>query len=69
MHARTFSITALLGVVLFLAGCAGTGRLRYESAQEAFQKGMELYDSGRARRRVKLDFGRTHEWGASTRSY
>ena len=74
MHARTFSITALLGVVLFLAGCAGTGRLRYESAQEAFQKGMELYDSGKYERAAEyfqavFDFGRTHEWAADAQLY
>lgn len=50
-----------------LAGCSGAGRLRYDTPEEAFQKGQELYEAGKYDRAVEylqgvFDFGRTNEW-------
>ena len=64
MH-RTFVIAALL----VLIGCAGSGRVRYDSPQEAYEKGKELYERGKYDRAVEylqgaFDFGRAHEVAA-----
>ncbi|MFQ5570701.1 MAG: outer membrane protein assembly factor BamD [Rhodothermales bacterium] len=60
-----FSVVMLL--VVLVAGCSGSGRLRYDTPKEAFDKGMERYESGKYARAVQyfqgsFDFGRTHEW-------
>ncbi len=66
MSIRTFSFPILLVAVL-VAGCAGGGRLRYDTPKEAFDKGMERYNKGKYDRAGQyfqgaFDFGRTHEW-------
>lgn len=66
MWIRTLSLPILLVAVL-AAGCAGGGRLRYDTPEEAFQKGMERYNARKYERAVQyfqgvFDFGRTHEW-------
>ncbi len=66
MSIRTFSFPILLVAVL-VAGCAGGGRLRYDTPKEAFDKGMERYNKGKYQRAAQyfqgvFDFGRTHEW-------
>ena len=66
MSIRIYSLPVLLVAVL-VAGCAGGGRLRYDTPQEAFDKGMERYNSGKYERAAQyfqgvFDFGRTHEW-------
>lgn len=58
-----------LVLVLFAAGCAGGGRLRYESPKEAYDKGMERFERGKYDRAIQylqgvFDFGRAHEWAA-----
>lgn len=57
----------LLFVTFTLAACAGSGRLRYDSPQEAYQKGMDAFERGRYTRAIEyfqgaFDYGRTHEW-------
>ncbi len=57
----------LIACVLLCAGCLGSSRLRYESAQEAYEKGMEFSEDGKYERAAQylqavFDFGRTHEW-------
>ena len=66
MSIRTFSFPILLVAVL-VVGCAGGGRLRYDTPKEAFDKGMERYNKGKYDRAGQyfqgaFDFGRTHEW-------
>ena len=63
---RTFHLFLVLGAVV-VAGCAGGGRLRYETPKEAFDKGMERFEAGKYERAAQyfqgvFDFGRTHEW-------
>ncbi len=57
----------LLLVTLSLTACAGTGRLRYDSPQEAYEKGMSAFEKKRYDRAIEyfqatFDYGRTHEW-------
>ena len=63
---RTFRFSILI-IAVVAAGCAGGGRLRYETPKEAFDKGMERYEAGKYERATQyfqgsFDFGRTHEW-------
>ena len=63
---RTFRVSILVSAVV-ASGCFGSGRLRYETPQEAFEQGMERYEAGKYERAAQyfqgaFDFGRTHEW-------
>ncbi len=64
-----------LFIVLFLiAGCSGSGRLRYDSPKDAYDKGLSHYEYGRYGRAAQyfqgvFDFGRTHEWAADAQLY
>lgn len=60
-------IVATLGVLI--AGCSGSGRVRYDTPAEAYTKGKEYYDAGKYTRAVEylqgaFDFGRAHEYAA-----
>ena len=73
MSIRTFGVSILL-VAALVAGCAGGGRLRYDTPQEAFDKGMERYNAGKYERAAQyfqgaFDFGRTHEWADDAQLY
>ena len=68
MRIRTASLLALLAMV-FVAGCSGSDRLRYDSPQEAYGKGKVFYDRGKYDRAIPFfqgvfDFGRAHQWAA-----
>lgn len=68
MMTRLIILPLLLGTVL-AAGCGGSGRLRYENAEEAYAKGLSLYERGKYERAVDylqgvFDYGRTHQWAA-----
>ena len=57
----------LLLVTLGLTACSGSGRLRYDSPQEAYEKGMNDFERKRYDRAIEyfqatFDYGRTHEW-------
>lgn len=67
MRIRTISLVLLFATVL--AGCSGSGRLRYDSPQEAYGKGKVYYDQGKYDRAIPyfqgaFDFGRAHQWAA-----
>ena len=73
MSIRTFGFPILV-VVVMAAGCTGSGRLRYDTPKEAFDKGMERYNSGKYERAAEyfqgaFDFGRTHEWADDAQLY
>lgn len=56
-------------IAIVLSGCTGSGRLRYSGPQEAYQKGMALFERGKYDRAAEylqgvFDFGRGHEWAA-----
>lgn len=67
--------SALLLLLTFaVAGCAGSGRVTAESPEEAFQRGKELYDSGKHDRAIEhfqlvFDFGRTNPWADDAQFY
>ena len=70
---KLLSITILV-VAVFAAGCTGTGRLRYDSPQEAFEKGKTLYDDGKYERATEyfqavFDYGRTTDVAADAQLY
>ena len=54
-------------VAVLVAGCAGAGQIRYETPEEAYERGMRAYERGRYDQATEyfqavFDFGRTHEW-------
>ncbi len=70
---KLLSIT-ILAIVVFAAGCTGSGRLRYDSPQEAFEKGKEYFDRGKYDRAAEyfqgvFDFGRTTEEAPEAQLY
>ena len=59
----------LIGASMLLSACAGSGRLRYETPQEAYEKGLALFEKGDYDKAAEylqgtFDFGRTHQWAA-----
>ncbi|RMF58640.1 MAG: outer membrane protein assembly factor BamD [Bacteroidetes bacterium] len=69
---RTLPWSLLL--IVLLAGCSGTGRIRYETPKEAFEKGMAAYEAGKYDEAIlylqgAFDFGRTHEYAADAQLY
>ncbi len=74
MHLRLLAVAVVLTALFLGSGCGGSGKLRYETAQEAFEKGKALYDRGKYERAIPyfqavFDFGRTHEWAAEAQMY
>ncbi len=74
MRVRSRLHVLILCVAVFAAGCSGTGRLRYDSPQEAFETGMQLYEDGRYDRAGEyfqgvFDYGRTSEVAADAQLY
>lgn len=57
-----------------LAACGGAGRIRYDSPQQAYQQGYELYEQGRYDRAIQyfqgvFDYGRATEEAADAQLY
>lgn len=74
MHGKQSLTILLLSGLVFLAGCAGTGRLRYDTAQEAFEKGVEQFERENYDRAIQyfqgvFDYGRTNEWADDAQFY
>ncbi len=68
------SITPLLGLLILFAGCSGTGRIAYDTPQEAFGKGRAFYEEGKYDAAIQyfqgaFSFGRTHQWAADAQLY
>ena len=71
---RKLTFFALLLSILTLAACGGSGRLRYDSPQQAFDRGMELYEAEKYDRAIDyfqgvFDYGRTSEVAADAQLY
>lgn len=67
MHIRIVSILFVLAVAATAVGCASTSRARYDSAEEAFNRGQALYERGKYDSAIlafqaALQFGRAGEW-------
>jgi len=63
------SLLVTLTLTVFLSACAGSGRLRYDTPEEAFNKGLAEFEDGDYQRAAEFlqgafDFGRTHQWAA-----
>lgn len=63
------SLLLTLTLAVLLSACAGSGRLRYDTPQEAFNKGLAEYEDGDYDTATEylqgvFDFGRTHQWAA-----
>ncbi|ARA93043.1 outer membrane protein assembly factor BamD [Rhodothermaceae bacterium RA] len=74
MTLRAYLILALVPAMLLMSGCGGSGRLRYESPSEAYEKGMAFYERGKYDRAIEylrgvFDFGRTNEWAGDAQYY
>jgi outer membrane protein assembly factor BamD len=73
-EARIRTLSSFFTVVLLLvsvgsSGCSGSGRARYDSPEDAYRKGVELYERGKYSRAIEylqgvFDFGRTSEYAA-----
>ncbi|TDI76617.1 MAG: outer membrane protein assembly factor BamD [Bacteroidetes bacterium] len=68
-----FALIPILTSTL-LVGCSNSSRVRYDSPQEAYTKGMEAYENERYRTAGEyfqgvFDFGRTHEWAAESQLF
>lgn len=65
---RRHCFVALIGLlVLAVAGCSGSGRLQHNSAEEAYQKGRQLYQEGAYEDAIRyfravFNYGRATEW-------
>ncbi len=58
-----------MGLFFFVSGCGSSSRARYDSPQEAFEKGLEYFESERFDLAIlyfqgAFDFGRAHQWAA-----
>ena len=61
-------------ILLLLAGCGNSGRITYDTPQEAFGKGRALFEEGKYETAVSyfqgvFSFGRTHQWAADAQLY
>lgn len=74
MRLRQLLSITILAIAVFAAGCTGSGRLRYDSPQEAFDRGKEYFDRGKFDRAIDyfqavFDYGRTTEQAADAQLY
>ena len=67
-------LAGLAAVLLTSAGCGSTTGLDADTPQQAFEKGLELYERGKYLRAIDyfrgvFDYGRTHEWADDATFY
>ena len=73
-RASLVSVLSLVCFTLMFSACGSTSRVRYDSPQEAFEKGKEKYDDEKYENAIlffqgAFDFGRTHQWAADAQLY
>lgn len=71
---RKLTFLSLVTAIFALSACGGAGRVRYDSPQQAYDRGMELYEAGRYDRAIDyfqgvFDYGRTSEVAADAQLY
>ncbi|GAB5519811.1 MAG: outer membrane protein assembly factor BamD [Rhodothermales bacterium] len=71
MHLRA---GVLVGLVVLMVGCSGSGRVRYDTPEEAYNKGVEAYERERYDLAIEyfqgvFNFGRAHEWADDAQLY
>lgn len=69
-----FSLALVLAAIVFVVGCSGSSQIRHNSAEEAFQNGVELYEAGRYERAIRyfravFSYGRSNEWAPDAQLY
>ncbi len=74
MRIRTVYFFVVAALLASVTGCASTGTMRFNSAEEAFNRGLALYERGRYERaaeafRRALEFNRTGEWADDAQLY
>ncbi len=72
--ASLVSVLSLLFFILMTSACGSSSRVRYDSPQDAFDKGKENYDNEKYGKAIlffqgAFDFGRTHQWAADAQLY
>jgi len=68
------SVLIMLFFALLISACGSSSRVRYDTPQEAFEKGKENYDNEKFDKAIlffqgAFDFGRTHQWAADAELY
>lgn len=70
------TLLSLLGilVIVLVSGCGSSSRVRYDSPQDAYEKGKDRYDQEKYDQAIlffqgAFDFGRTHEWASESQLY
>ncbi|MEM1094218.1 MAG: outer membrane protein assembly factor BamD [Bacteroidota bacterium] len=71
MHVRA---GVLVGLIVLMAGCSGSGSVRYDTPEEAYNKGVEAYERDRFDLAIEyfqgvFNFGRAHEWADDAQLY
>lgn len=74
MRSRRLIPALLLLTAVVLAACSGSGRVRYDSPEQAYERGFEFYEEGRYQRAIQyfqgvFDYGRTTEVAADAQLY
>lgn len=75
LPARSSLLTAaLVALLVVAAGCSGSNKLRYDSPQEAFEKGLALHERGKHQDAIRyfravIQAGRTNEWADDAQLY
>jgi len=74
MLMRTRSTALLVALLIVGVGCGGGGRLTYQSAQDAYQKGQQEYENGDYQRAIRyfravFQYGRGNEWADDAQYY
>lgn len=65
---------SLLFFTVMISACGSSARVRYDSPQDAFEKGKENYDNEKYEKAIlffqgAFDFGRAHEWAADAQLF
>jgi outer membrane protein assembly factor BamD len=71
---RTLFPAALFVLIFVFAACGTSGRIRYDTPQEAFGKGRALFEQRKYTEAIPyfqgvFSFGRTHQWAADAQLY
>lgn len=73
LRARSLFVLILLSSI-GLGACSGSGRVRYDTPREAYERGLAAYESGKHLRAIEFfqgvfNYGRTHEWADDAQLY
>jgi outer membrane protein assembly factor BamD len=74
LRARSLFVLMLLAAPVVLAACSGSGRVRYDTPREAYERGLASYEDGKHVRAIEFfqgvfNYGRTHEWADDAQLY